>query len=253
MKTIAIITGASSGMGKRFVETLDEYGQFDEVWAVARRREVLETLPCPYPVKPVALDLSDAKALDEFKALLESEKPRVGLLINAAGYGKFDAVMDLPLEENLGMTDLNCRALIAMCQLTVPYMEKGGLIINIASMAAFQPIPYIAVYGATKAFVLSYSRALNRELKDIDVMAVCPYWTKTAFFDRAVSASGVVKKYAVMYKPEDIVAQTWKDAKKRKEVSVYGFTAKGQKLLVKLLPHSLVMNVWMKQQKLRAR
>ena len=253
MKTIAIITGASSGMGKRFVETLDEYGQFDEVWAVARRKEVLETLPCPYPVKPVALDLSDSKALDEFKALLESEKPRVGLLINAAGYGKFDAVMDLPLEENLGMTDLNCRALIAMCQLTVPYMEKGGLIINIASMAAFQPIPYIAVYGATKAFVLSYSRALNRELKDIDVMAVCPYWTKTAFFDRAVSASGVVKKYAVMYKPEDIVAQTWKDAKKRREVSVYGFTAKGQKLLVKLLPHSFVMNVWMKQQKLRAR
>ena len=253
MKTIAIITGASSGMGKCFVETLDEYGQFDEVWAVARRREVLETLLCPCPVKPVALDLTDAKALDEYKLLLEREKPRVGLLINAAGYGKFDAVMDLPLEENLGMTDLNCRALIAMCQLTVPYMEKGGLIINIASMAAFQPIPYIAVYGATKAFVLSYSRALNRELKDIDVMAVCPYWTKTAFFDRAVSASGVVKKYAVMYKPEDIVAQTWKDAKKRREVSVYGFTAKGQKLLVKLLPHSFVMNVWMKQQKLRAR
>ncbi|MBR5751356.1 MAG: SDR family NAD(P)-dependent oxidoreductase [Clostridia bacterium] len=253
MKKIAIITGASSGMGKRFVETLDEYGQFDEVWAVARRREVLETLPCPYPVKPVALDLSKPESMAEFARLLESEKPRVGLLINAAGYGKFDAVMDLPLEENLGMTDLNCRALTAMCQLTVPYMEKGGLIINIASMAAFQPIPYIAVYGATKAFVLSYSRALNRELRDVDVMAVCPYWTKTAFFDRAVSGNAVVKKYAVMYKPEDIVFRAWKDAKKRKEVSVYGFTAKGQRLLVKLLPHSFVMRVWMRQNRLKAK
>ncbi|MCR4621685.1 MAG: SDR family NAD(P)-dependent oxidoreductase [Clostridiales bacterium] len=253
MKKIAIITGASSGMGKRFVETLDEYGSFDEVWAVARRREALENLSCPYPVKPVALDLSKPEATDEFARLLESEKPRVGLLINAAGYGKFDAVMDVPLGDNLGMVDLNCRALIALTQLTVPYMEKGGLVINIASMAAFQPIPYIAVYGATKAFVLSYSRALRRELKDADVMAVCPYWTKTAFFDRAVSENNVVKKYAVMYKPEDIVAQAWKDAKKRKEVSVYGFTARGQRLLVKLLPHRLVMNVWMRQQKLKAK
>ena len=253
MKKIAIITGASSGMGKRFAQTLDEYGSFDEVWAVARRREALENLSCPCPVKSVALDLSKPEAPEEFSRLLESEKPRVGLLINAAGYGKFDAVMDVPLNDNLGMVDLNCRALIALTQLTVPYMEKGGLVINIASMAAFQPIPYIAVYGATKAFVLSYSRALRRELKDADVMAVCPYWTKTAFFDRAVSENNVVKKYAVMYKPEDIVAQAWKDAKKRKEVSVYGFTARGQRLLVKLLPHRLVMNVWMRQQKLKAK
>ncbi len=253
MKKIAIITGASSGMGKRFAQTLDEYGSFDEVWAVARRREVLESLSCPYPVKPVALDLTRPESIDEFGRLLESEQPRVGLLINAAGYGKFDAVMDVPLNDNLGMVDLNCRALIALCQLCVPYMEKGGLIINIASMAALQPIPYIAVYGASKAFVLSYSIALNRELKDVDVMAVCPYWTKTAFFDRAVSGNKVVKKYAVMYKPEDIVSQTWKDAKKRKEVSVYGFTAKGQKFLVKLLPHRFVIWVWMRQQGLKAK
>ena len=253
MKKIAIITGASSGMGKRFVETLSEYGSFDEVWAVARRREVLESLSCPYPVKPVALDLSTPEAAEEFSRLLDSEKPRVGLLINAAGYGKFDAVMDVPLNDNLGMVDLNCRALIALTQLCVPYMEKGGLIVNIASMAALQPIPYIAVYGASKAFVLSYSIALNRELKDVDVMAVCPYWTKTAFFDRAVSENKVVKKYAVMYKLEDIVSQTWKDAKKRREVSVYGFTAKGQKFLVKLLPHRFVIWVWMRQQGLKAK
>lgn len=121
-------------------------------------------------------------------------------------------------------------------------------------MAAFQPIPYIDVYGATKAFVLSFSRALNRELRrqGVGVMAVCPFWTKTAFFVRATSSGGdgVVKKYAAMYDPDDIVRRTWRDAKRGRDVCTYGFVARGQAALTKLLPHSLVMDVWMKQQKL---
>jgi short-subunit dehydrogenase len=134
-------------------------------------------------------------------------------------------------------------------------MSNGGRIINIASVAALQPIPYINVYGASKAFVLSYSRALNRELKDkkISVTAVCPFWTKTEFFDRAVEKDKepVVKKYVAMYKPEQIVKRAFRDAIKRKDVSMYGFKARGQALLVKLLPHKIVMNVWQNQQKLK--
>lgn len=121
-------------------------------------------------------------------------------------------------------------------------------------MAAFQPIPYIDIYGATKAFVLSFSRALNRELKSrgIGVMAVCPFWTKTAFFDRAIKSdeTPIVKKYAAMYDPDDIVARTWRDAKRGKDVCKYGFVARVQAGLTKLLPHSVVMDVWMKQQDL---
>ena len=99
-------------------------------------------------------------------------------MVNASGFGKFRAVVDTPLETNLNMVDLNCQAVMALCQLTVPYMPRGGQIINIASVAAFQPIPYINVYGATKAFVLSFSRALNRELRSqgVRVMALCPFW-----------------------------------------------------------------------------
>ena len=152
------------------------------------------------------------------------------------------------------MTDLNCQAVVAMCQITAPYMPRGSQIINIASVAAFQPIPYIDIYGATKAFVLSFSRALNRELKSrgIGVMAVCPFWTKTAFFDRAIKSveAPVVKKYAAMYDPDDIVARTWRDAKRGKDVCKYGFVARVQAGLTKLLPHSVVMDVWMKQQDL---
>ena len=256
MKTVAVITGASSGMGRRFAETVDRWGTFDEVWVIARRADRLEALreSVPFPVRPVPLDLTDRRSFDELAGLLREESPRVALLVNASGFGKFRAVMDTPLEENLNMADLNSLAVMALCQLAVPYMPVGGQIINIGSVAAFQPIPYIGVYGATKALTVSYSRALNRELRPrgIRVMAVCPFWTKTEFFDRAIQPGEepVVKKYAAMYDPADVVDRAWRDAKKGRDLSIYGFTARAQSLLVKLLPHSLVMDVWQKQQKL---
>ncbi len=256
MKKIAVITGASSGMGKRFAETVDQYGAFDEVWVIARQQDKLEALcaTVPFPVRVLAMDLTDRASFDTYRSALAEEPVQVGLLMNCSGYGKFGAVLDTPLEVNLNMTDLNCQAVVAMCQITAPYMPRGSQIINIASVAAFQPIPYIDVYGATKAFVLSFSRALNRELRrqGVGVMAVCPFWTKTAFFVRATSSGGdgVVKKYAAMYDPDDIVRRTWRDAKRGRDVCTYGFVARGQAALTKLLPHSLVMDVWMKQQKL---
>lgn len=256
MKKIAVITGASSGMGKRFAETVDRYGTFDEVWVIARQQDKLEALRAtvPFPVRVLAMDLTDRASFDIYRAALAEEPVQVGLLMNCSGYGKFGAVLDTPLEVNLNMTDLNCQAVVAMCQLTVPYMPQGGQIINIASVAAFQPIPYINIYGATKAFVLSFSRALNRELRSrgIAVMAVCPFWTKTAFFDRAVAdgETPVVKKYVAMYDPADIVRRTWQDAKRKRDVCKYGFIARFQSGLAKLLPHRLVMDVWMHQQDL---
>ena len=257
MKKIAVITGASSDMGRRFAETVQQWGQSDEVWAIARRADRLEELSASvaFPVRAVALDLTDRGSFAQYAALLETEKPEVALLINASGYGKFCAAMDAPLETNLNMVDLNCQALMAMCQMTVPYMPQGGRIINIASVAADQPIPYINVYAATKAFVLRYSRALNRELKGrgVGVTAVCPFWTKTEFFDRAVSSDTppVVKKYVAMYEPDQIVTRAWRDAKRGRDVSRYGFIARAQSMLANLLPHALVMDVWMNQQDLK--
>lgn len=256
MKRIAVITGASSGMGRRFAETVDTFGRFDEIWVIARHEAALEGLRerVPFPVRPLALDLTDRSSFATYAKALTEEPVEVGLLVNASGFGKFRAVVDTPLEVNLNMVDLNCQAVMALCQLTIPYMPEGGQIINIASVAAFQPIPYIDVYGASKAFVLSFSRALNRELKSrgIGVMAVCPFWTKTAFFDRAIKSdeTPIVKKYAAMYDPDDIVARTWRDAKRGKDVCKYGFVARVQAGLTKLLPHSVVMDVWMKQQDL---
>lgn len=258
MKNIAIITGASSGMGREYVRTLSSHGTYDEVWVIARSADKLEELKTesPFDIKVVPLDLCDASSTEKIKAMLEEEKPNVKLLINCSGFGKFDATEDILLEDNIAMIDLNCRALTAMTYIVLPYMTAGAEIVEIASVAAFQPIPYINVYGASKAFVLNFSRALGRELKKrgIRVLAVCPFWTKTAFFDRAIRKNGepVVKKYAAMYEAPFIVQKTWKALKKKnKDVCIPGFTAKMQVLGVKLLPHKLVMSIWQSQQKLK--
>jgi len=254
-KKIAVITGASSGMGKEFAQTLKEYGTFDEVWVIARRLDRLEELKIDFPTRPISLDLSDTASYTVYENMLAEENPNVALLINACGFGRFLATMDVPLATNLNMVDLNCKSVLAMCQLTVPYMQNGAQILNIASLSSFQPVPYINVYGSTKSFLLHYSRALNRELKSrgINVMAVCPFWVKTEFFDHAIpdDREKVVKKYIAMYTPEQIVSHAWKAAKRRKDMCIYGFKANMQVLLTRLIPHSIVMDFWLNQQNLK--
>lgn len=258
MKNIAIITGASSGIGREFANTISNHGTYDEVWVIARNAARLDALKeeIPFPVRTFSLDLTDTSFIEKVSSALAEEKPNVKILINCSGFGKFEATDKIPLEDNLGMIDLNCRALTAMTCIVLPYMERGAEIVEIASVAGFQPIPYINVYGATKAYVLSFSRALNREMKSrgIRVLAVCPFWTKTAFFDRAVKKDedAVVKKYVAMYETSFIVKKAWHTLEKtKKDVVVPGFKAKMQVLAVKIMPHGAVMSIWQSQQKLK--
>ncbi len=256
-KQIAVITGASSGMGREFALTLSGHGSFDEVWLIARTEEKLrETAEkIPFPARVLPYDLTEPASLSTLKALLETEKPSVRLLVNASGFGRFTACENLDENDSLGMIDLNCRALTALTQMCLPYMTEGARVVEFASVAAFQPTPYINIYAASKAYVLSYSRALNRELagRGIRVFAICPFWTKTAFFDRAIHSDEptVVKHYAAMYEPEFIVRKAWHVLEKtKKDHLVPGLTARLQVLAVRILPHSLVMKLWMSQQKL---
>ena len=257
MKTIAIVTGASSGIGREFARTVSKHGSFDEIWVIARDQGRLEELQwdISIPQKVLPMDLTDSSFIVRMQTLLEEEQPQVKLLINAAGFGRFQAVEKTSLEDNLGMIDLNCRALAAMTQIVLPYMQKGGQIIEIASVAAFQPIPYINIYGASKAFVLSYARALNQELKQrkIHVLALCPFWTRTRFFDRAIQEGEeiIVKNYVAMYEPEFIVKCAWRALRWKRDICIPGWKAKMQVLGVKILPHRLVMTIWQKQQKLK--
>lgn len=252
---IAVVTGASSGMGRQFVLQLGGYVQVDEIWVIARRETALESLRTEVstPIRPICLDLCDTRSFETYRSLLETEKPEVALLVNAAGFGKFGDFEDIPPEEDLRMIDLNCRALVAMTRLTLPYMHRGSHILQLDSLSAFQPVPYITTYGATKAFVLSYSRAMNAELKTrgIRMMAMNPGWVKTEFFSHAMQTNeNRVQYFNRLYEAKDVVATGLKDLyTTKKEMSIHGLPVRNQVRLVKLLPHSIVMKVWMNQQK----
>ncbi len=144
---IAVVTGASSGFGQEYVRQFDSRG-YDEIWVIARRKERLEALSSEVntPLRPIALDLSEEEAIRSFSGLLEQEKPQIHALVNASGFGYFDAFTEQPLNDALNMVDLNDKALISLCYLCIPYMKEGSEIYNIASSSAFQPVPYIGVY-----------------------------------------------------------------------------------------------------------
>ena len=251
---IAVITGASSGMGREFVTQLDAAEQFDELWVIARRKERLEELSSLVRAKlrPLALDLTDKQSLQIYADLLAEHRPEVAVLVNAGGFGQFTAFADTALDTLDNMVDLNVKALMGMTYLTLPYLGKGSRVYQLGSLSSFQPVPCINVYAATKAFVLSFSRALNVEWRSrgIRVMAVCPFWVKTEFFDRA-RKDDTISYYSHMYEAKNVVRQALRDMKRGKDVSIHGRAAQLQVLGVKLLPHRLVMKIWCNQQKIR--
>lgn len=248
---IAVITGASAGIGREFVYAVDKYDSFDEIWVIARRRERLEELAakCRDPIRPIALDLSDLGSIDEYKALLEKEQPQISILVNAAGCGVFGPFEEKELDKLLASARLNSLALTAMCHVSLPYMTSGSGIVNMGSNSAWQPVPYQAVYGASKSYVLSLSRALWRELrpKGIHVMCVCPGWIKTEF-QQAAQHDKYIRYVDKWYGPDEVAAQAMKDLGKKKLVSILGRPVRRQVRLVKFLPVKLVMSIWCKQQ-----
>ena len=253
---IAIVTGASSGMGREFVLQLPQYVQVDEIWAIARRADALEELKkeVSVPVRPIALDLCRDDSFTAMENLLAEEKPNIRLLVNAAGFGKFGAYHRVSLEDERRMIQLNCTALVLMTRLALPYMTAGSHILQLDSLSAFQPVPYITTYGATKSFVLSYSRAMNQELKSqgIRCMSMNPGWVKTEFFNHAFQTNegNEVQYFDRLYEAKDCVATGLKDLyKSKKDYSVHGLPVKTQVKLVKFVPHNIVMKIWLNQQK----
>ena len=252
---IAIVTGASSGMGREFVRQISKKESFDEIWVIARRKDRLEALAqeVDTKIRAIPLDLTEKESFEELAILLRRERPNVRVLANISGYGKFGSYIDTTVEDCMGMIELNCRALTVMTQIVIPYMNEGAHIMNLDSLSSFQPVPYLNVYAATKAYVLSYSRALNVELKPrkINVLAVCPGFVDTEFFARAKTADeNAVTYFNKIYKADEVIEKAIKDLYKgKKDVSIFGFRIQAQVFLTKLLPHRLIMKIWMKQQK----
>ena len=246
---IAIVTGASSGLGMAFVRRLDALGGLDEIWGVARRGERLEALAAELrtPMRPLALDLTRLESVETLRVLMREEEPEVAVLVNAAGFGKFGTCADLTLQETCDMIDLNCRAAAALTAAVLPYMGRGSRVLEICSSADFQPLPGFNVYAATKAFLLRYSRALRWEAapRGIRVTAVCPGWIRTDFMDvaRDTKNGRTVRSFPFAQRPETVARRALRNSRLL-AVTTCGLPALVQRVASKFLPHCFIMACW---------
>ena len=181
---VALITGASAGLGVDFARQLSAQGK--RLVLVARRKDRLEALAAELGnARAVEADLSKVDAIERLMADLDAHGEHVQLLVNNAGFGLTGKFAELDGKRQRQMIDLNCGALVELAHAVLPGMieRKAGQILNVASTAAFQPGPGMAVYFATKAFVLSFSEALHEEVKrhGVVVSALCPGPTATEF------------------------------------------------------------------------
>ncbi|MCR5649760.1 MAG: SDR family NAD(P)-dependent oxidoreductase [Lachnospiraceae bacterium] len=248
---IAIITGASSGMGAECVKQINRaYKKLDEIWILARRLDRLQSLSNiegNARIRPIAMDITNDAHVDALIDCFREVNPQIRMLVNAAGTGIIGRFDDESLEDELNMIDLNCRALTAFTKICLPYMKKNSRIINFASAAAFLPQPEFAVYSATKSYVLNFSRALNKELKDrgIAVTAVCPGPVATEFFEIAEKHHSIpAYKKIAMVRPAAVVEKAINDSRKKREISVYSAAMNAFRFFTKVLPHSLFLYFW---------
>lgn len=191
MRRIAIVTGASSGVGMEFVRQLNagKGGPLDEIWLIARnegRLNEIARLCTSVAARPVPCDLSRQEAISELEQMLLEDDIVVEWLINSAGFGKFGDFKSVGREENASMVQLNCLAVVDMISVALPHMQAGSRIINMSSIAGAIPQVMLATYSATKAFVLELSRMLDYELSPVGirVVAVCPKFMHTRFLDK---------------------------------------------------------------------
>jgi len=245
LKKVALITGASAGLGVEFARQLSKRGH--ALVLVARRKERLEKLAKELGnARAVAIDLSKASAAQKLIADLEANGEQVDLLVNNAGFGLIGRFAELDAKRSRQMIDLNVGVLADLCRAVAPGMieRKSGGIINVASTAAFQPGPKMAVYFATKAFVLSLTEALHEELKPdgVKVSCLCPGPTRTEFGEVAgFGGNGLFDR--VVMSTEEVVRAGLKGLDKNRAVVVTGWINKLVAASTRFAPRAVVRKI----------
>lgn len=249
--SVAIITGASSGIGSEFARQLKKQYGVDEFWFVARRLENMERLRDELSVKAkiIPADLTSKDGLDTLFNALKEERPTVKYLINAAGFGNFGGFDEIPLTESGDMIDLNVKALVLITYAVIPYMERGGRIVQLGSGSCFTPLPYFNVYSSSKVFVLHFTKSLNFEIKKYGLRATCfcPGWVETDFLAKASSREGVTHPKAMkpLLSCERVVAGCVRALKRGPAMYVTNWYTKLQHLLFKVVPDKLLTKIWL--------
>jgi len=245
MAQVALITGASAGLGAEFARQLARRGT--RLVLVARREDRLQTLADEVGnARVIAADLSAHHAADRLVADLDAAGDEVELLINNAGFGQIGRFASLDAKRQREMIDLNIGTLTDLCRVIAPRMieRKSGGILNIASTAAFQPGPNMAVYFATKAYVLSFTEALHEELKPlgVHVSALCPGPTRTEFGDVAGFGGNGMFDRVAMEAPA-VVAAGLAGLASNKAVVVPGIINKIGAASTRFAPRSVVRKI----------
>ena len=240
-------------MGAEFARQIAHREPLDELWLIARNKSALDSVgkTLEQPFRSIPADLTDQKAIDDIKALLADEKPNVSMIVNCAGFGRFGSYREVGIADANSMIALNVTALVDLTQLAIPYMPRGGRIVEVASCSAFTPLPDMNVYAATKAFVVSYTRALRFELKGtgITATAVCPAWVKTGFEKAARSSEKGTGNKAVRHllfaqKADTVVSRALLASDAHVAVVCCGIPAFLLRIVGKFLPHWLTMLGW---------
>jgi short-subunit dehydrogenase len=246
----ALITGASSGLGEEFARQLAK-SKYDLV-LVARREDRLKAVADDAArlgaakVKVIAADLTGHESAAALHRQVTAEGLQIDYLVNNAGFGTRGRFDDLPFEREMEEIELNVTALVALTRLFLPPMvsRRSGTIINVSSVGGFTPVPFMATYGATKAFVLSFSEALAEELKDsgVTVMALCPGATRTEFQKVANVEEARMPSFAFM-NADTVVTQAIAAAKRGKSVCVNGPMNKIMVESTRFTPRRLVAKI----------
>lgn len=259
MKKTALITGASGGLGLSFVNIFARDGY--DIVLVARNGNRLEDIKKEIEEKynvnamVVAVDLCSEDGAQKVYDATQQAGLNVDVLVNNAGFGDFGKFYKSDINKQIRMVDLNCTALMHLCHLYIPDMIKNrkGNILNVDSIAAFQAGPLMSVYYATKAFVLSFSQALTRELKGtgVKVTALCPGPIRTNFDNTAdLGESGLFKNLKV-WDPNVVAEFGYKNMKRGKSLCICGFVNKIIVFANRLAPRALVRNMVYNLQKVQ--
>ena len=245
---IAIITGASSGLGKEFVKAIiEKYENINEIWLIARREERLKQLTMQYTnikFKLLVLDLSKKESFSNLSRILKEENPIIQILINNAGFEKEGRFDEMPITDIISIINLNIMGMTLLNSVCLPYMKSKSFEIITGSISSFAPIPAQAVYSASKSYVKFFARALSKEMeqKDINIMLFNPGNIDTEMNVRKNINERNAKIALLPYL--NIEKETRKALKKAqigKKVYTPLFFYKGYRLLGKIIPSVIMM------------
>ncbi len=241
---VAVITGASSGLGTCYVDAVVKlFPEIDELWLIARREKRLQEIAQKYPNKRcviISMDMADMNRYSVLEERLKKENPKIQVFINDAGVSKGAKFEEMELESMLQIIDLNCKGATAITKVCLPYIIDGGTIIEVSSTSAFIPNTNLIVYCASKSYLSSLCLGLREELKsrNINVCAVCP-----GFMLTEMTQSGLTKgqSHLPVIDPKIAAIKSLKAAKKGRAVYTTGWFYKLYRFLTKILPHTFLV------------